>query len=180
MIRSKQGIAGIFFAILVLFMVSYWGQYFHKPEGLSIATSAINKLIERPLDDLEGNQHSLSEWRGKILVVNFWAVWCPPCREEFPDLVDLSMKYSGTNVQFIGVAVDAVSNVRGFLRLNSLNYPQLVAKNAASELLPAIGNVDIALPYTIVLDANNVVLWRQLGRISKQDLDDLLQKLTVR
>ena len=77
--------------------------------------------------DLDGRTRQLGEWKGKIVVCNFWATWCPPCREEIPMLIDLSKKMGPKGVEVVGIAVDYEAKVRNFVRDYNVTYPVLVA-----------------------------------------------------
>ncbi|MDO9142540.1 MAG: TlpA disulfide reductase family protein, partial [Methylobacter sp.] len=81
--------------------------------GISVRQLSLNAdnnepspLPEFSLPDLIGHQRSISEWRGKVLVINFWATWCPPCRKEIPDFIALQQRYNDQGVQFIGIALE--------------------------------------------------------------------------
>src|SRR5262245_60664989 len=79
------------------------------PPSERVAVSALT-LIQFP--DLAGNSTTLSHWQGKVVVVNFWASWCPPCREEIPGLVRMQVKYAANGLQIVGIAVDSVEKSR--------------------------------------------------------------------
>ena len=78
------------------------------------------------LPDVSGNQHSVSEWQGKILVINFWATWCPPCLKEIPEFMALQEQYADKGLQFIGIAIDDQDAVEEYLVSNKINYPILI------------------------------------------------------
>jgi thiol-disulfide isomerase/thioredoxin len=136
--------------------------------------SAVLALV---LPDVDGRQQSLSQWRGKVLVVNFWATWCAPCREEMPHFIAAQAKDGAKGLQFVGIAVDQVDKVRDFAQEIRLNYPALIGGLGAIELSKALGNELAALPFTIILDRGGGVVHTQLGPLKAAQLDALLDRL---
>ncbi len=145
----------------------------------SLPAEAITRLFATRLNDAEGKLQAFSQWRGKTLVVNFWATWCPPCREEMPSFSQLQTKYAANNVQFVGIALDTSDNVISFSKRHPVAYPLLIADSEATELTRLLGNSTLALPYTVVLDTSGQSQLARLGRVSEQELDSVLQKLTL-
>ena len=130
------------------------------------------------LPDADGHEQALAQWRGKVLVINFWATWCAPCREEMPQFVATQARDGAKGVQFVGIAVDDVDKVRVFAREIGLNYPTLIGGYGAIELSRTLGNDLAALPFTIVLDREGRVVHTQLGPLRAAKLDGLLAELT--
>ena len=135
-------------------------------------------VLSLVLPDLDGKQQALAQWRGKVMVVNFWATWCAPCREEMPQFVATQTREAGNGVQFVGIAVDQVDKVREFIKEIPLNYPTLIGGMGAIELSRQLGNDLAALPFTIVLDRDGRVAHTQLGPLKPARLDPLLHDLT--
>lgn len=104
------------------------------------------------LVDLAGHAHQPSEWRGKVVVLNFWATWCPPCREEMPVFAELQQALGGRGLQFIGVAIDEPEEVRAYLQAHPVNYPILVGGPEVPAWADSLGNEFAALPFSVVLD----------------------------
>jgi thiol-disulfide isomerase/thioredoxin len=119
----------------------------------------------------------LSQWRGQVVVLNFWATWCAPCREEIPDFVALRTQYRPNGVEFIGIAIDNSASVEQFLQRLPVNYPILIGEGAAHRLARQLGNPSGALPYTIVLDRSGDVVLSHLGRLSRATLESALRKI---
>lgn len=132
------------------------------------------------LPDSVGRLQSFAQWRGKILVVNFWATWCPPCREEIPALSRLQEKHAASGVQVVGIAIDNAENVAAYSKSGAIAYPVLIGDNDLVELNRVLGNPSMALPYTVVFDATGKVRMHHMGRIVESDIDGLLQGLTAR
>ena len=129
------------------------------------------------LPDAQGREQALAQWRGKVLVVNFWATWCAPCREEMPQFVAAQARDGAKGVQFVGIAVDDPVKVRAFAREIGLNYPALIGGYGAIALSKTLGNDLSALPFTIVLDRHGRVAHTQLGPLKGANLDGLLSNL---
>jgi thiol-disulfide isomerase/thioredoxin len=117
-----------------------------------------------------GEAVNLSAMRGRPLLVNFWATWCPPCVEELPLLNAFNAAHAAQGWQVLGLAVDQPSAVRGFLKKLPLNFPVGMAGFAGTELSKSLGNPSGGLPYTVVFGAEGTVLHRKIGKVSEADL----------
>ncbi len=131
-------------------------------------------LRSSPFTDLAGKKRTLDDWRGRILVVNFWATWCPPCREEIPALVLAREKLLPSGVEFIGIAVDQAAKVSEFTASVPISYPVLVSGSAALDLMRKLGNPSGGLPFTIVLDRNGALVHRNLGIVTQAKIESLV------
>jgi thiol-disulfide isomerase/thioredoxin len=134
-------------------------------------------VLAMVLPDVDGREQPLSQWRGKVLVVNFWATWCAPCRDEMPQFIEVQSRDASKGLQFVGIAVDQAANVRGFAKEIGLNYPTLIGGLGAIELSRALGNELSALPFTIVLDRAGNISHTQLGPLKRAQLDEILHPL---
>ena len=124
------------------------------------------------LTDLNGKPRSIAEWKGRVLAINFWATWCPPCREEIPDLVISRDKLHASGVEFIGIAFDQAVKVAEFVRFVRISYPVLLADSAALGVVKAIGNPSGGLPFTVVLDRKGEIVHRNLGLVTRKKIED--------
>ena len=134
-------------------------------------------LTSLSLPDTQGNMQALSQWRGKILVVNFWATWCPPCREEMPGFSRLSTKYAANGVQFVGISIDTLNNVRDFEKTTPVSYPLLIGSMDTIQNTVPIGNSAQALPFTAIFDQKGKLHSVKLGRLSESELEHRLDEL---
>jgi thiol-disulfide isomerase/thioredoxin len=137
----------------------------------------VEALWHQVFPDVAGQPQALSQWRGQVVVLNFWATWCAPCREEIPDFVALRTQYRPNGVEFIGIAIDNSASVEQFLQRLPVNYPILIGEGAAHRLARQLGNPSGALPYTIVLDRSGDVVLSHLGRLSRATLESALRKI---
>jgi thiol-disulfide isomerase/thioredoxin len=134
-------------------------------------------LLALKLPDAGGKEESLEQWRGKLLVVNFWATWCAPCREEMPEFVRFQEEFGAKGLQFVGIAVDDADKVRQFTTEIRLNYPALIGGYGAMELSRTLGNRVMALPFTIVVGRDGKVAHTQLGPLKSDQLRRIVDKL---
>ncbi len=132
--------------------------------------------VDFTLPDLDGRPRTLSEFDGQILVVNFWATWCPPCREEIPDFVTLQDKFAANDVQFVGVAMDRVEDVREFIKQTPINYLVLIGDETGT-ITRQYGNEMVALPYTVVIDRSGRIAAARRGLFRQDDLEKTLRTL---
>lgn len=129
------------------------------------------------LPDLEGKAHSVSEWDGKVLVVNFWATWCTPCRHEIPFFNKLQARYAKQGVQFVGIALDDINAVKRFLNVIPIDYPVLIGDDDAIPVAKAYGNKEGVLPYTVFIDKQGNIISIAEGGLSEGITESTLKKL---
>jgi len=125
--------------------------------------------------DPQGKPQALSQWRGQPLVLNFWASWCPPCREEMPDFDRLRGTWHGRGVEFVGIALDTAQNTAEFLERHPVHYPIVVGDASASALSRNFGGN--GLPHTVILDREGRVVLNHHGRLSAEALEAALRKV---
>ena len=112
----------------------------------SVEGQPASALLGVSLPDPDGKEQALAQWKGKVMVVNFWATWCAPCREEMPMFVRVQRELGPKGVQFVGIAVDSPDKARKFADELKLNYPTLIGGYGAMELSKTLGNSVMALP----------------------------------
>jgi len=141
------------------------------------ARAAVEQVYASRLADLKGNMQPLAQWRGQVLVVNFWATWCAPCREEIPGFVRLQERYGARGLTFVGIAIDQPDKVAEFAREFRINYPLLVGGGETLELLRQVGNRAGVLPYTLVIDKEGILVAREPGGLKESRLEGILKPL---
>jgi thiol-disulfide isomerase/thioredoxin len=132
-------------------------------------------ILTATLDDLGGTPQPLAQWAGKVMVVNFWATWCAPCREEIPFFIQLQERYRSQGLVFVGIAVDDKAKVKTFAAEMGINYPILIGELAAMELSRKAGNRLGGLPFTLIVDRRGKVVATELGVVKK--LESAIQPL---
>jgi thiol-disulfide isomerase/thioredoxin len=146
-----------------------------RPDPARAGPEQVAQLIySAHLPDAGGVGHSLGQWRGRVLVVNFWATWCAPCREEIPVFVRLQERHGARGLQFVGIAIDEPGKVAEFAREFRINYPVLIGGPESLELMRQAGNRQAVLPYTLVIDRSGNLVSRHPGSLKEQQLKELL------
>jgi len=140
----------------------------------SAASEAVEELLRARLPDPDGVPQNLAQWRGKLLIVNFWATWCEPCRQEVPALVRIQTAFAPKGVQIVGIALDSAAKVRDFAKEYGINYALVVGGMETIDLTRKLGNAAAALPYTVVLDPSGKIVTTRLGGITEQELRSVI------
>ncbi len=118
-----------------------------------------------------GTELALSSLRGRPLLVNFWATWCPPCVEEMPLLDRFFRENSASGWNVLGLAIDQPSSVRQFLTRTPVSFPIGLAGLEGTELGRSLGNQTGGLPFTVVIDAKGLIRQRKMGQVTPAELD---------
>jgi len=172
---QKKLLFGLPLALAALAAGIWLAQARYAPQ--TPAASAVAALWHLHFPDERGREQALSQWRGQVVVLNFWASWCAPCRDEIPDFVALRTQYRPKGVEFVGIAIDTPANVAQFLQRLPVNYPILIGEGGANSLARQLGNPGGALPYTIVLDRDGRIVLSHLGRLPRDMLEHTLRKI---
>lgn len=158
----------------------YWvAQSLRTPTGVNINTdvklTAAKPMHEFSLPDLDGGVVSVNRWRGKLILLNFWATWCPPCLEEIPLFNRLQDRYGQTGFQVVGVAIDKAQDVIEFRNRVPMNYPVLIGDSDAMAIMQQYGNQYGSLPYSVLINPAGQITAQKLGAFSESELEKLLQ-----
>lgn len=151
---------------------------FVQPVPAGAATAA-QALFELELVDLQGRRQTLAAWRGQPLLINFWASWCGPCREEMPLFAELARQPAGQGLQVLGIAWESLESAQAFAAQNPANYPLLVARNGLRDILAGLGNPAGGLPFTLLLDADGRPQAVKLGAFRGDELQRWLRDHAV-
>ena len=138
------------------------------------SAAALATLQSRSFSDLTDTNRTLLDWQGKVRVVNFWATWCEPCREEIPALQRVQAKFAESGLETIGISIDHADKVQQFARNMAITYPLLLGDASVIDLARALGNRAGGLPFTLVIDAQGKLLASKLGGITEAQLTEIL------
>lgn len=133
-------------------------------------TGPVDAMFRQSMADSQGVQQALAQWKGKTLIVNFWAPWCGPCVEEMPELSELQQASAGKNLQVIGIGIDSPTNIAEFAQKHKIAYPVYVAGLSGTDLSREFGNAQGGLPYTVLIGADGQVKKTYLGRLKFDQL----------
>ena len=162
-------------ALLFIAIGIYFGVQQNKPKHS--ANPAVAAFLSQTLPDVQGKSQQLSQWKGRPLVINFWATWCAPCVQEMPELSALQSELTPRHIQIVGIGIDSLSNITEFSQRYKISYPLYVAGMGGTELSKQLGDQTGSLPFTVLIDANGQVKKTYLGRLKfnelRQDLVNL-------
>jgi peroxiredoxin len=127
-------------------------------------------FFARTFNDLEGQPTEMARWKDRVVVLNFWATWCPPCVEEMPDLQRVHDEYADRGVTVVGLGIDSPSALKRFRDEHLLSLPLFAAGAGGSELAKALGNPSGALPYTVLVDRKGRIVQARLGQVKPAEL----------
>jgi thiol-disulfide isomerase/thioredoxin len=162
-------------AILFAALGIFWGN--KKVAPTAAQDSAVTHLLSQSMPDASGQSHALAQWKGKTLVVNFWATWCAPCVDEMPELSALQAEMAPRKIQILGIGIDSPSNIAQFASKYQISYPLYVSGINGTELSRQFGNQGGGLPYTVLISSDGTVKKTYLGRLKMKELRADLNEL---
>lgn len=125
---------------------------------------------------LEGGEARLADFRGKLVLVNFWATWCAPCMAEVPLLVEMQDRYAARGFQVLGPALDDAEQVKAMIPRLKIQYPVMIGETQITQAMDALGDTLGALPYSVLISPAGEVLLRKHGEFEREELGELLEK----
>ena len=141
-------------------------------------TSVVGTLRpEFSMKDIENKIRNINEWDGKVVLVNFWATWCPPCKKEIPDFMELQQEYKDKGFQVIGIAIDDEDSVKDYADTMGMNYTIIASELEAIELSRRFGNRVNALPFSAFIGRDGKIASINTGEISKKNAEKIIKKL---
>lgn len=172
--KFAPAFALVLLALAALALGGYLGWHkFRSPGAVPNAT-----ITQLELPDIDKNLRNGKEWLGKVVVVNHWATWCPPCREEIPLLIETQRRLGEQGVQVVGIAHDLLDDARAFSDGIGINYPSLVAIVGGGEIMRQQGNRGGgALPFTAFFDRQGNLVDARLGQLSQSELNQAIAPL---
>ena len=147
------------------------------PGPVSSGSLVGNQRPDFELANHYGDMVSADDFSGKTVLLNFWATWCAPCREEMPMLMDLQRDNASEGLQVVGIALDDVQAVKRFVRSYGISYPVLVGEADVFDTSAAYGNQEGVLPFTVLIDNKGVVRWQYAGMLRAEDINSQLKSL---
>ncbi len=131
-------------------------------------------LLAASFIDLTGRPRPIREWQGRVLLCNFWATWCEPCREEVLLLIAAQQQYLSRGLTIVGIGIDSAEKIRQFSAKYRIGYPSLIGNADTFTLLRRLGNRSGGLPYSVVLDRKGALASRKLGAFAREELEHVL------
>ena len=160
--------------LLVIFFCAGFSTYLY----FDWTKSPVKRALEVPFLDLNGKVVEIGDWPADILVLNFWATWCPPCLNEIPLLVEFQKEHPPKNLQVLGIGIDSDLKLREFTDQNVVNYPVLIGKSAGIDMAYDLGNVSGGLPFTVVIKNNEQIVKQIVGELSESNLREI-EKIVI-
>ncbi len=148
----------------------------NKAIEISAADKSLPQLSAIPFTDLNGKNSVLGDWQQPVIVVNFWAPWCVPCRREIPTFVEIQKEF-GEKLQVLGLALDSIENVRQFSIEQNMNYPSFIAGASIPMYNAAFSNKSGGLPHTAIVNQQRKLSFIYTGEITAQLLREKINEL---
>ncbi len=171
---------GFFIAVIVmLFVINNMGnepeQGPYPPNYVPAAQRSSALAPDFTLPTVDGKQLKLSDYKGKVVILDFWATWCPPCRKGIPDLIELKKKYGSKGLEVIGISLDTETKgqVAGFVKTNGMNYPVVYGNQTVTQLY---GGIE-AIPTTFVIDKQGKIVANYQGLMPSSTYENHIKKL---
>jgi thiol-disulfide isomerase/thioredoxin len=150
-----------------------------SPAGSAAAPKSVPEVLpDFELKDRDGTARKLAQWRGRPLVVNFWATWCPPCRREIPLLKKIRAQRHTQNVEVVGIAVDFRDDVLAYAAKEKLDYPLLIGEEDGLAAVTAVGMTP-AFPFTLFADSQQRIVALKVGELHQEELDLILDRVAA-
>ena len=146
------------------------GIFVQRAAQTPVESVTAQPALDFSFPDVNDKMLAISDWRGKVLVINFWATWCAPCLQEIPEFMKLQAEYQARGLQFIGVAIDEKQPVQAYLQRIDINYPVMLAGDAGIALSQQLGNVINAVPFTLIVNQAGQIVYRQPGELSNAQI----------
>lgn len=147
------------------------GRWTAHDDGATTGNGLVDGFWSLQWETPEGRALSMQSFKGRPLLLNFWATWCPPCVEELPLINAFYRQNKANHWQVLGLAVDALAPVQAFLKRTPLDFPIGLAGLSGADLGRSLGNLTGGLPFSLVIGSDGLVKQRKLGRLRDEDLD---------
>ncbi len=166
----------IFLIILIGLISSFAGLHFSKSTSSDSQNPQTALFFNSQSKSINNDNIALSRYKNTWLLVNFWASWCAPCREEIPDLNELANK--NKKIKLVGIAIDEIEAVKKFLNKTPINYDSLIANDINGvEISKSLGNIKGVLPFTVLIAPNGEIQQAFYGKLDIMKLNQTLIKI---
>lgn len=169
MTKSKLGLLVLALALMAGGAGFFTQQYLQK--------KAANQRPDFSLPDMHGQTRHISEWDGKVILLNFWASWCPPCRKELPDFVRLYEDYGEQGFIVVGVGIDKKQDLSDFMDSVGVEYPVMISELEGIRISQAYGNRLGALPYSVIIDRDGQMVSSHTKLLTYEDVEGMIKPL---
>ena len=156
----------IFIGLIIISLVVFLR--FQEPQDQTIV------MPEFSLENINGEMISIEEYKGKKTLINFWATWCRPCRKEMPMLNGVYLSEDPSEFSVVGVAIDKPEKVAQFVAELGIDFPIMIGQSDAYDIMKELGNEALTLPYTILIDDKDEVIWSKNTELKHSDMDEVL------
>ncbi len=171
---------GYFVNIVAVLLIALAVRYYlSSPPTAETAAQTTKALFAASFTGIDGKPHAISQWKGKIIVANFWATWCPPCREEMPELSHLQEQYRNRGLIVLGISTDELDKIREFAKESPVSYPLLSGEISAMDVGLSLGNNKGVLPYTVIIKPDGNIAKAYFGRVNQALLEETLLPLML-
>ena len=167
----------LFVILVALLAVAGGGYYLVAGAGSGDSSTSGEPRPAFALPDLDGEQRSIAEWDGQVVLLNFWASWCPPCRREIPAFIDVQEDYRDQGLRIVGIAIDERQAVVDFTDPMGVNYPILLGGDEGIGIAESYGNRMGVLPYTVLIDRDGHIVDRWREELSYEDVEKAIEPL---
>lgn len=162
---------------LVFGLGGIWFYQWRSATALPDPVATGRLVLAAELPGTDDKPQRFEQWRGKVLVVNFWATWCAPCREEIPGFIKFQDRYRNDGVQFVGVAIDRKERVLPYAKEFGINYPLVLGGMETMEFTRQLGNRAAVLPFTLIVDRAGKVASSRIGQLTPEMLEAIIKPL---
>ena len=154
----------------------------NNQQDLPVVMAEVASIVGTPrpefaMKDIENEMRNIKEWDGKVVLVNFWATWCPPCKKEIPAFMALQEKYQNKGFQIIGIAIDDEDSVKDYVDTMGMNYPVMASEIEAMDLARRYGSRINALPFSAFIGRDGKIAFTKSGELSKAKAEEIINKL---
>lgn len=146
------------------------GVAWRRSEPQAVESGAEAQLWAQVLETPDGKPFTMADFKGRPLLLNFWATWCPPCVKELPMLSEFALSQGRHGIQVVGLAVDKSEAVQRFLQRQPVQFPVGISMQGGLSLTRSLGNLQGGLPFTVLFDAKGQIRQRKIGELSSEDL----------